>query len=64
MEAEVSQCIELQYQIAVEREKCIKRLQMVNAHERLVVQLDPRGFAEVLARTQGKTWIQRSGAHS
>src|SRR5260370_23227417 len=63
-EAEVSRCIELQYRIAAEREKCIQRLQMANTHERLAVQLDPRGFAEVLARTQGKTQIQRSGARS
>src|SRR5258708_39964255 len=61
-EAEVSRRIELQYRIAVEREKCIQRLQMANTRERLAVQLAPRGFAEVLARTKGKTWIQRSGA--
>ena len=63
-EAEVGRCIELQYWIAVEREKCIQCLQMANAHERLAVHLDPRGFAEVLARTQGKTRIQQSGARS
>src|SRR5260370_30509112 len=63
-EAEVSRCIELQYWIVVEQEKCIQRLQMANAHKWLAVQLDPRGFAEVLARTQGKTQIQQSGARS
>src|SRR5258708_2978848 len=63
-EAEVSRHIELQYWITVEREKCIQRLQMANAHKQLAVQLDPRGFVEVLACTQGKTCIQPSGAHS
>src|SRR5260370_28980996 len=63
-EAEVSRRIELQYRIVAEQEKCIQRLQMANAHERLAVQLDPRGFAEGLARMQGKTWIPRSGARS
>src|SRR5258708_19488380 len=51
-EAEVSRRIELQYRITAEREKCIQRLQMANAHERLVVQLDPTGFSEVFALTQ------------
>src|SRR5258708_3789787 len=63
-EAEVSRRIELQYRIAAERERCIQRLQMANIHKQLAVQLDPRGFVEVLAHTQGKTQIQRSGAHS
>src|SRR5260370_23471022 len=59
-EAEGSRRIQLQYRIAAESEKCIQRLQMANAHERLAVQLDPRGFAEGLVRKQGETLQQRA----
>src|SRR5258708_16616321 len=63
-EAEVSRRIELQYRIAAEREKCIQHLQMANAHERLAMQLDPRGFVEKLVLQQGNPQIHHTLAPS
>ena len=61
-DSEVNRRIELKYRIAAERARCIVRLQMANAHERLAAQLDPRGFGEVLARAQGGTRRAPAGA--
>ena len=61
-DSEVNRRIELKYCIAAERARCITRLQMANAHERLAAQLDPRGFGEILARAQGGTRHAQAGA--
>ena len=63
-DAEVNRRIELKYQIAAERAKCITRLQMANAHECLAVQLDLWGFGEVLAHAQGGTRHAQAGARA